>query len=263
MPDDALSMLRSARAFRDDGDHGAAVRAFDHALLMTEKLATHDEASPQCGWAALRAEVAREYAAALIGARDDLNRIYDLLNLERVALESVHGEEPSIGVLARRYSEFTASVASSDKPRAEHAAAALLAALFGHAGPDAAFAARIALVRNLLVRARLIADREDDAEDALAVAETALEDALDLGGRYRHGGAFLHAYVLVREAVDTVASISGHPPTWWGRTKTVGTYLPITPNPRSARLIDIDRIALLLLALGAREDDERAPATPP
>jgi hypothetical protein len=201
----------------------------------------------------LRAQSARSAAEILIEERGDQKEIYDLLGEERAALVDLIDIPVGLERLHRNLTTFTEAVKASDEAAAKQAATSVLLGLFGRVGPTNGLETHLAIIRNTLVKATVIFDREGDIDDARALAETTLTEILALLSDSTINVPIHPAIPLLTDTLDLLARLNGRDAGWFERAKIVCTLLPTARTPWTLGLIQPADIAALILGLGEPE----------
>jgi len=221
--------------YRDLLDHLRVFQGLDSAVLS------------------LRALSARNAVTLLIKQQSNLDEIYALLSEERAALTNLIDIPIGPERLYRHLSAFMRALEVDDEYATKQAFALILTALFGRVGPMDVLETHLALIRNTLVKAEVIFNREGDLDDARGLTETALSEILGLLPNTTISVASHPAIPLLTDALDLLARLNGHEVSWFNRAKIVCHLLPTAPTPWAMGLIQPADIAALMLGLGEQE----------
>lgn len=221
--------------YRDLLDHLRVFQGLDSAVLS------------------LRAQAARNAVALLIKQQGYLDEIYALLSEERTALTGLIDIPVGPAKLHRHLSGFMRALEVDDEHATKQAFALILTALFGRVSPMDVLETHLALIRNTLMNAEVIFNREGDLDDARALAETALSEILALLPNTTFNVASHPAITLLTDTLDLLARLNGRDAGWFERAKIVCTLLPTARTPWTLGLIQPADIAALILGLGEAE----------
>jgi hypothetical protein len=221
--------------YRDILDHLRVLPGLDSAVLS------------------LRAQSARNAVALLIKQQGYLDEIYALLSEERTALTGLIDIPVGPAKLHRHLSGFMRALEVDDEHATKQAFALILTALFGRVSPMDVLETHLALIRNTLMNAEVIFNREGDLDDARGLTEMALSEILALLPQTTISVASHPAIPLLTDALDLLARLDGHEVGWFERAKIICTLLPTAPTPWAMSLIQPVDIAALILGLGEPE----------
>lgn len=248
-------MLADLSVLCDEGDRLQGEGRLVDALNRYHEALDHLRALSGADTAtlSLRVRAAKSAVTILIGQNGNIDEIYTLLAEERAALVDLIDVPVSPERLHHRLSAFRDAVKANDESAAKQSFTSVLGGLFGRIGPADALGAHIAVIQNILTKAAVIFDREGDADDARALAETALSEILTLLPNTSFNIASHPAIPMVTATLNLLTRLNGRDAGWFERAKIVCTLLPIALTPWSLGLIQSSDIAALMLGLGEPE----------
>lgn len=242
---DLVTLCAEGDRLRHDRLPVAALHRYREALNHLRAFSDADSAI-----LSLQAHAARSAAAIMIDQQGDLDEIYLVLSEERAALVDLTDVSVGPAKLHRRLSAFINAVKTDDEIAAKQSFTSVLGGLFGRIGPADMLGVHIAIIQNILTKAAVIFDREDDIDDARALAETALSEILALLPNTMINVASHPTILLLTDTLNLLAHLDGQDVNWFNRAKIVCQLLPTAPTPWALGLIHYADIAALMFGLG-------------
>lgn len=241
---DIVALCDEGDRLRSEGSLVDALNRYREALNLLRAFSGADTSALP-----LQARAAKNAAAILIHQNGDLDEIYTLLADERAALTNLIDVPVGHDRLYRDLSTFMDSVGANDEIAAKNAVVSILDDLFGPLGPMTAFQSHLSQIRNFLVTATLIFEREGDIDDARALAETALSKIVALPPDATFGAVGHLINPLLTDMLNLLASLNGRDTNWLGRAKTVCDLLPSVSTSWTLGLVQRGNIAALVMGL--------------